>query len=392
VSFSRSDRSLLADWWFTVDRLLLTALLALLGVGLVLSLAASPAVALKKGLAAFHFVERHVAFAGAGVVVMLGVSLLSPRNIRRLSLATFLVALAAMVAVLFVGDEINGSRRWLRTAGFSVQPSEFAKPAFVVLSAWAFAESRRRPDMPALPLAMALYAVFTALLLLQPDVGQTLLVGLVWGMLFFLSGQPILWALGFALAGAIGLLATYHSFGHVKVRFDRFLNPAPGENSQTERAIQSFMEGGFLGRGPGEGTVKTVLPDAHTDFIFAVVAEEYGVIACLVLVALVAFVALRALCRLSAQTDAFTQHAVAALSALFGLQAVINMAVNVGLIPAKGMTFPFISSGGSSLLAVSFTMGMVLALTRRRPDLLRLKLPRLAATPDSRERTGRQTQ
>jgi cell division protein FtsW len=388
MRLSRSDRSHLADWWFTVDRLLLTAALALLGVGIVLSLAASPAVALKKGLSAFHFVERHLVFAGGAVAVMLAVSLLSPRAIRRLSLVTFLVALAAMVAVLLVGDEINGSRRWLRAAGLSVQPSEFAKPAFVVLSAWAFSESRGRPDMPAIPFAFALYAAFATLLVLQPDVGQTLLVSVVWGVLFLLSGQPILWALGFALAGAFGLLVSYHSFGHVKARFDRFLNPSPGENSQTERAIESFVEGGFLGRGPGEGTIKTVLPDAHTDFIFAVVGEEYGVLASLGLVALFAFVVLRALSRLAAQTDTFTQHAVAALSVLFGLQAVINMAVNIGLIPAKGMTLPFISSGGSSLLAVSFTLGMVLALTRRRPDPLRLELPRLATTPDSPERTG----
>jgi cell division protein FtsW len=388
MSISRSDRSLLADWWFTVDRLLLTAILALLGVGLVVSLAASPGVALKKGLTPFHFVERHVVFAGAGVMVMLAVSFLSPRAIRRLSLLMFLAALTAMVAVLLTGDEINGSRRWLRIAGFSLQPSEFAKPAFVVLSAWAFAESRRRPEMPAIPLAMFLYAVFSALLLLQPDVGQTLLVGLVWGMLFLLSGQPLLWALGFAVAAGLGLLVTYHSFGHVKMRFDRFLHPAPGDHSQTERAIQSFIEGGLLGRGPGEGTIKAMLPDAHTDFIFAVVAEEYGVLACLALLGLLAFVALRALPRLGAQTDSFTQHAVAGLSVLFGLQAVINMAVNVGLIPAKGMTLPFISSGGSSLLAVSLTMGMVLALTRRRPDPLRLKLPRLTATSERLERTG----
>jgi cell division protein FtsW len=229
--------------------------------------------------------------------------------------------------------------------------------------------------MPALALALLLYAVFAALLLLQPDVGQTLLVGVVWGVLFFLSGQPVLWALSLALAGVVGLVAAYHSFGHVKVRFDRFLNPSPRDHSQTERAIQSFMEGGFLGRGPGEGHIKTALPDAHTDFIFAVVAEEYGVLACLVLIALFAFVVLRAMSRRDAQTDPFVQNAVAGLAVLFGLQAVINMAVNVGLIPAKGMTLPFISSGGSSLLAVSLTMGMVLALTRRRPDPLRLKLP-----------------
>jgi cell division protein FtsW len=245
--------------------------------------------------------------------------------------------------------------------------------------------------MPALLIAMGLYAGFAALLLLQPDVGQTLLLGVVWSVLFFLSSQSRLWALGFACAGAAGLVVSYHNFAHVKVRFDRFLNPTAGDNSQTERAIRSFTEGGFLGRGPGEGTIKAMLPDAHTDFIFAVVAEEYGVLACLALVALFAFVVLRALSRLGTQTDAFTQYAIAGLTVLFGLQAVINMAVNVGLVPAKGITLPFISVGGSSLLAVSLTMGMVLALARRRPDPLHLKLPRLAATPESIERIGSST-
>ena len=330
---SRADRSRLAQWWFTVDHTLLAAILALVAAGLVLSLAASPAVALKKGFSTFYFVERHVLFSGAAVVVMLAVSLLDQSGVRRLALVVFAAAFAGLIAVHLTGVEINGARRWLRIGGHSVQPSEFAKPAFAVLMAWMFAEAQRRRDMPALPMAAVVGAAFAGLLVAQPDVGQTLLVALVWGALFFLSGQPVVAAIALAFVGALGLAAAYNIFPHVASRVDRFLQPNIGDNTQVDRAMQSFMEGGFFGRGPGEGTIKTVLPDAHTDFIFAVVAEEYGVIACLVLVALFAFVVLRALVAAAREPDAHTRLAIQALALLFGLQALINMAVNVGFPP-----------------------------------------------------------
>ncbi len=378
MRISRTDRSLVAEWWFTVDRVLLTAILFLAGSGLVLSLAASPAVALKKGLPAFHFVERHVAFSALGAIIMLAVSMMQPRLIRRLALILFLGALVLMVGVLIAGDEINGARRWLRFGGFSLQPSEFAKPAFIVLTAWAFAEVQKQVDMPARSIAMALYAVFAALLLMQPDVGQTFLISVIWATLFVLSGQPLIWAGIFGVVGLIGLAGAYLTLDYVRLRVDRFLSPGGDEYSQTARALQSFLEGGFFGRGPGEGTIKTALPDAHTDFIFAVIAEEYGAVACLALVALIAIIVLRAYFRTFTETDPFARLAVAGLSLLFGLQAAINMAVNVGLLPAKGMTLPFISAGGSSLVSMFLTMGIILALTRRRPDALRLRRPHSA--------------
>jgi cell division protein FtsW len=378
MRISRADRSLLGEWWFTFDRVLLTALLTLVAVGLVLSLAASPSVALKKGLPAFYFAERHIVFAAIGVVAMLAVSLLSPRGVRRLALVLFVASIGAMIAVLLSGDEINGARRWLRVAGFSLQPSEFAKPGFAVLCAWAFAESERRSDVPALHLAVAFYVLFAALLVMQPDIGQTLLVSAVWAALFISTGRSLAWGAGLLAAAIAGLAAAYAAFPHVRLRFWRFLTPVTGDNSQLDRAYRSFAEGGFLGRGPAEGTIKTVLPDAHTDFIFAVVAEEYGAIACLAIALVFAVVVLRPLARNVGERDGFIRHATTALALLIGLQALINMAVNVGLIPAKGMTLPFISSGGSSTLAISLTCGMLLALTRRRPDALRLKLPGLA--------------
>jgi cell division protein FtsW len=388
MRISRTDRSLLARWWFTVDHTLLAALLVLIGLGVVLTLAASPAVALKKGLPAFHFVERQVVFATLGVLVMLAVSMLDHRQLRRLALVLSAGCLVAMVAVLFTGAEINGARRWLRIAGLSLQPSEFAKPAFAVITAWAFAESERRKDMPALPIAVGLYVVFATLLVLQPDVGQTLLVSLVWAVLFLLSGRPIAWVGGFSGIGAGAMVAAYFSFPHVKSRIDRFLHGTDSDFSQTERALQSFVEGGFMGRGPGEGTIKTQLPDAHTDFIFAVVAEEYGILACLALLALFAVIVLRALARTVGEPDPFVRNAVSALALMIGLQALINMGVNVGLLPAKGMTLPFVSAGGSSTLAMAVTCGMLLSLTRRRADPARLKMPGLPVTVDELQSVG----
>jgi cell division protein FtsW len=377
MRLSRTDRSRVADWWFTVDHVLVGAILALIVAGLVLSLAASPAVALRKGLPTYYFVERHLLFSLLGIVIMLAVSLCTPRGVRRLALALFAVAAAGLVAVHFIGPEINGARRWLSIGGHSIQPSEFAKPGFVVLSAWLFAESQRRRDMPALPLAILLALGVTGLLLSQPDVGQTLLVSMVWGTLYFLSGQALLGAGIIAMFGVMGFAFAYSTFGHVRYRLDKFFAPTPGDNSQVDRAIKSFSEGGFLGRGPGEGTIKNALPDAHTDFIFAVVAEEYGIIACLVLLGLFAFIVMRALIAAAQEKDPGTRLSIQGLALLFGLQALINMGVNVGLLPAKGMTLPFISSGGSSMIAVSITLGMLLALTRHRPHVARVKKPPL---------------
>ena len=381
MPLARDEPSVLTDWWFTVDRLLLAGILAIAGAGIVLSLAASPAMAIRRGLPAFHFVERQLVFAALAVVLMLALSLLSPAGIRRVALAVWAVSLVLLVLVLVTGAEINGARRWLRLGGWSLQPSEFAKPAFVVLSAWLLAQGRRRPDMPALPLAFGLYLVLAALLVLQPDVGQALLVSLVWCALLFLAGGPLGWLIAVLamLAGALG--AAYLTTGYVRLRVDRFFHPAPGDSIQAERARQSFVEGGLLGRGPGEGTIKSGLPDAHNDFVLAVIAEEYGVLVCLVLVGLYALVVLRAFSRQIGEGDDFLRLAAMGLSLLLGMQALINMAVNTGLLPTKGMTLPFISIGGSSMLATGVALGMLLALTRRRAGGAYTKKPAFAPMP-----------
>jgi cell division protein FtsW len=365
MTLSRAERSVLTDWWFTVDRMLLAAILAIAGAGVVLSLAASPAIAVKRGLPTYYFVERQLVFIAAGVALMLAVSLLSPAHVRRLALAVLAVCLVLMVAVLVGGIEINGARRWLHVGTHSLQPSEFAKPAFVVLSAWLLAERRRRPDMPALPMAFALYLVFAGLLALQPDVGQALLVSLVWCALFFLAGGRVAWAFAFLAMLSSAFAVAYYTTGYVRLRVDRFLSPGAGESYQASRARQSFIEGGLFGRGPGEGTIKSVLPDAHNDFIYAVIAEEYGVLICIVLLGMFALVVVRVFARQMSEGDEFLRLGATGLALLFGLQALINMAVNTGLLPTKGMTLPFISIGGSSTLAVSLGLGMLLALGRR---------------------------
>lgn len=368
MNFSRTDRSLLAEWWFTVDRQLAAAILALIAVGFMLSLAASPAVAVHHGLAPFYFVQRHAVFAAAAVPVMLALSLLAPAQIRRVSLTLFATMLALMALVIWTGPEINGARRWVEIAGQQLQPSELLKPAFVVLTAWLFAQSATRPEMPALPLAIGLYLATATALVMQPDIGQTTLLTAVWGALLFLSGQPLRRIAIFLAAGAIAFAVAYQMLPHVHSRVDRYLHTGAGDTYQMDRARESIVEGGLFGRGPGEGTLKMALPDAHTDYVLAVIAEEYGALACLALVALFAFVVFRALSASWREADAFRRNAASGLGLLLGIQVLINVGVAAGLLPSKGMTLPFVSYGGSSIIGVAIGMGMLLAVTRRRPD------------------------
>jgi len=367
---SRTDRSSFSEWWWTVDRYLLIALIVLMVGGVVLSLAGSPPVAERLGLDSFHFAKRHVAFFVPSVAVMIAASFLTPRQVRRVALVVFLVAITLMFATLFVGDEIKGARRWISVGAFALQPSEFVKPAFVVLVAWLFAENGKRGEIPGNVFAMLLLAITVALLVAQPDFGQTLLVVIVWAALFFLAGLSWIWIAGIVAIGAAGIYAAYHTMPHVAGRIDRFLNPLGADTYQIDTALNSFLNGGWFGQGPGEGVIKRVLPDSHTDFIFAVAAEEFGIVVCVLLVAVFAFIVVRGLSHSLKNDDEFTRLAASGLMILFGVQSVINMAVNLNLMPSKGMTLPFISYGGSSMLALGLQMGLVLALTRRRRQTL----------------------
>lgn len=364
---SRAKRSPFVRWWLTVDRPMMAALAALMLGGIILSLAASPPVALRIGLDPFHFVNRHVMFLVPAIAVLILTSMLSPRDVRRLSLVMFALSVVLLVATLKFAPEIKGSRRWISLMGVGVQASEFVKPAFVVLISWLFAESARRPEMPANTVAVGLLLLVVSLLVLQPDLGQTMLITMVWCALFFMAGMRWIWVAGLGGTAAAGLFGAYLTIPHVAKRIQRFMDPASGDTFNIDVAIESFMRGGFLGAGPGEGTVKRVLPESHTDFVFAVAAEEFGILLCLILVGLFAFIVLRSLTHAMRDDDPFTRFAVAGLAMLFGAQSAINMAVNVHLIPAKGMTLPFISYGGSSLVSLAYGMGMLLALTRERP-------------------------
>jgi cell division protein FtsW len=381
---SRAERTPFTDWWWTVDRLMLGALIALMLGGIILSLAASPPVAARLGLDAFYFVNRHVLYVLPALAVMLATSFLTPRQIRRLALIVFVVSLALTVATLHYGAEVKGARRWLVLLGVNIQPSEFLKPAFVVLISWLFAESARKSDVPANTFALGLLLAVVAVLVLQPDFGQTMLIALVWGAMFFMAGMRLVWVLGLGGAAALGLAGAYVTVPHVARRIKRFLDPASGDTFQVDTAVESFMKGGWFGRGPGEGTVKRILPDSHADFVFAVAAEEFGIVLCLMLVALFAFIVLRALFKAARNDDPFARFATAGLALLFGAQSAINMAVNLALIPAKGMTLPFISYGGSSMISLAYGMGMLLALAREQPRAELIAAPAPLALAGSR--------
>ena len=369
---SRAQRTAFNEWWWTVDRLTLAALGALMLGGIVLCLAASPPVAARIGLDPFHFVNRQVLFLIPASIVLIATSFLSPREVRQVSLVIFLVSLALVAATPHFGAEIKGARRWLVILGVNVQPSEFLKPAFVILIAWLFGESAKRPEMPANLIALALLGTVVVLLVMQPDFGQTMLIALVWGALFYMAGMRFIWVIGLAATAGIGLVTAFYTVPHVAQRIRGFLDPQSGDTFNVDIATESFIRGGWFGRGPGEGTIKRILPEGHTDFVFAVAAEEFGIVLCLILVALFAFIVIRALAKAMRNEDPFCRFAAAGLAILFGLQSTINMAVNLHLMPAKGMTLPFISYGGSSLISLAYGMGMLVALTRERA---RARLP-----------------
>ncbi len=371
LSISRTDTSVLGRWWWTIDRWQLAALFALAGFGVVLMLAASPAVAERIGLDGLYFVRRHFVLLPVAVAIIIGVSLCTPTQVRRLAFAGFAAGLVLLVVTLFAGVEIKGARRWLNLAGFSLQASEFIKPTFAVAFAWLLSHSAARQGwfnrmLPGGWKSMAIYLVPAALLAAQPDVGQTFVVTAIWVTQLFLAGLS-LWLLGvLVLAGAGSLVGAYFFLDHVTRRVDGFLRPETMDTYQIQRSLEAFMNGGWFGRGPGEGEVKNFLPDAHADFVFAVAGEELGMLMTMVIVILFAFVVLRGFSRVVQDCNQFVLLAVAGLLTQFGLQALINMGSTLNLIPPKGTTLPLISYGGSSLLAVALGLGMMLALTRRR--------------------------
>ncbi len=371
IRFARTDTSLLGRWWWTVDRWTLAAVVCLMGFGALLILTASPVAADRiGGLGSFQLAQRQIVFLFLGLAMLIGVSLLDPRTLRRVTVVGLAVSLVLLALTLFMGAEIKGATRWLNVVGVSVQPSELAKPMFAVTLAWLL--STRNSDgsfpthRPETWIAIALWLALGGLLLRQPDLGQAFLVSAIFGVELFLAGLSLQLVGLFGLVGGLGLIGAYFALPHVSARINGFLDPTAAGSYQVERSIEAFMNGGLLGRGPGEGTVKALLPDSHSDFIFAVAGEEFGLLVCLMITGLYAFIVLRSFSRLIQEENLFVLLAGTGLLTQFGLQALINMASSLHLMPTKGMTLPFISYGGSSMLAMAVGMGMVLALTRRR--------------------------
>lgn len=368
-AFSRNDQSLIARWWWTIDRGLLGAATLLIFIGVALSFASSPAAinATEAVTDPFYYSWRMMVFSGLGLGAMLVISLFSPKGVRRLAVLALGCSILVMMALPFIGDEVKGAARWINLGPFSLQPSEFAKPALIVFASWMFAETQKGQGVPGVSIAFGVWALTVGLLLIQPDIGQTLLISTIFMAVFFMAGVPLKWMAGIATVAMAGLVSLYFTFGHMRDRLSRFLSPETTDTHQIDRASEAIRAGGLVGRGVGEGVMKRFVPDLHTDFIYSVAAEEFGLMLSLLIIGLYGFIVLRGLGKAMRLNDPFEQTAAAGLFLLIGLQASINIAVNLSLIPTKGMTLPFISYGGSSMLAMGLTMGLALALTRKRP-------------------------
>ena len=364
ITIARTDKSVLGRWWWSVDHFLLTALFILMGMGLFLCFSATPPVAERLKLDSFYLIKHQAFFLLISVIAMLGVSMQTPQMIRRLACGVLAFAFVLLVLVLVHGSEIKGASRWIRIFGISVQPSEIAKPAFAVVAAWLISLGKQKENFHGTLIAGGVYAVLAALLIKQPDFGMTVTVSIIFGTELFLSGLPMIWMYILGVMGIFGSISAYFLIPHVHSRVERFLNPESGDTFQVRTAMEAFRNGGFFGRGPGEGQIKNILPDAHTDFIMAVAAEEYGLIFCLILVALFATIILRGFYLIFKDKNLFTLLAVSGLLVQFGFQTVVNISSSLSLIPTKGMTLPFVSYGGSSLVSLGFGIGIVLALTR----------------------------
>ena len=368
VAFSRLSRSKIVNWWWTVDKVTLGLLMLIIFIGAFLVFSASPSVARTNNFSDYHFIKKQVVFILGALAILISVSMMRLKNIRRLSIIGYAVFLTLMIVTLFAGYETKGASRWIRVLGFTLQPSEFIKPTFVVVSAWLLEGAKKFDDFPGALLSTALYLLTVTMLLLQPDIGMTVVVTAVWGFQLFLAGLPLILVSVMGLVAVLGGVGAYFTFSHFHDRVQQFLFSGGELSYQVQKSMEAFENGNLLGRGPGEGVVKLHLPDAHTDFIFAVAGEEFGVWLCLLIIAAFAVIVVRALYLSLKDNNLFIIYAASGLAASFGLQSIINMSSTLHLMPTKGMTLPFMSYGGSSIFASALGMGMLLALTRRNPS------------------------
>lgn len=367
-SLARTDKSIIGRWWWTVDRWTLAAIILLIGFGVLLIQAATPAIADRHGLSTFYFAQRHLMMLVPAIIMLLGLSLLSPRQILTVSIVLLFIFLLCLLATPFIGATTKGATRWIQLPGISFQPSEFVKPLFAVVTAWLFSRHCQRQGSPGFGVNIALFTFICICLLAQPDVGMTALFCIVWFGQFFLAGLPLIVTAALPLLAVAGILGAYFTFPHFASRFDRFISNS-GDNYQTDKALEAFTNGGLFGTGPGAGTVKMKIPDVHADFIFAVAGEELGMIGALVIILLFTFIILRGIWKVRLENNLFILLAVAGLLIQFGVQTAINLGSTLHLIPAKGMTLPFISYGGSSLWSIAISMGLLLGLTKKRYGL-----------------------
>ncbi len=365
----RRGSSFLRRWWWAIDSVLLIFVLMVISVGAMLITTASPAVAERLGLNSFYFVHRQFIFLFIAIILILLISTFSEKIIKRFSLIGFLLFLALMVAVLFIGDEAKGAKRWITINGFSLQPSEFIKPFFAVITGLILSERYTASNLPGFTICSFLYLVIAILLILQPDIGMTISITVVTATQFFIAGLPIVWIIVSGALTILGAFAAYLFLPHVAQRIDSFLNPKENENYQVEKSLEAYLNGGLFGKGPGEGTIKNVLPDSHTDFIFAVSGEELGAIFSAVIILLFFLIVLRSFVKIIKDNNLFYIYSTAGLTMYFALQSIFNIGVTLHIFPTKGMTLPFISYGGSSVLSFAIIIGMCLSLTKKRYGL-----------------------
>ncbi len=370
-------KNIFRAWWNTIDRVTISIIFLIIASSLVMVTTASPAVATRIGLEPLYFMKRQAVFLVLGAIFLVTLSFISVQNARRIAIIGFCCCLILLVAVLFVGSDIKGAKRWISLPGFSLQPSEFAKPFFSIVTAWILSIKYSETRFPAFKVTLFSYVIFIGLLILQPDFGMSITVTIIWLGQLFIAGLSVIWIIISFVLSVVGVIGAYIFLPHVQKRIDSFLNPQNFDNYQVQKSIEAFRNGGFYGTGPGEGAVKYQLPDSHTDFIFAVIGEEMGVIACLVIVSLYAIIVIRGLYIITQEHDQFNILAVSGILIQIAIQSIFNMGVSLHLFPTKGMTLPLISYGGSSVIATSMALGLMLAFTRKRYNVVTLPIHNL---------------
>ena len=364
---TRSDRSNIALWWWTIDRYLLTGFFMLILIGVFLVMASSQHLTQSLNLSSHHFTLRHILYGTLSIPIIISFSILNQRQIKIISILGMVISILLIFSTVIDGDKIKGAQRWLYIGNISFQPSEVCKPFFIIFNAWVLSLWAEKKDFPGWIWSITSISIISALLLLQPDLGMTILFIFTWGFQLFITGIPLIIIIFLIISFPIFMIISYHNFDHVKIRIDSFIE---GTTYQVSKSLQSFEAGGLLGKGPGEGLYKKSLPDAHSDFVFAVAAEEYGALICSFVIIIYASIILRTLFYTIRNDNLFLILAVGGLTFQFGFQSLIHMASNTDLIPTKGMTLPFLSYGGSSILASAITAGMLLGLTRTNNSLV----------------------